>query len=153
MGSRQDDLSVFQSPLHLALNLVFSRTWELGKEVVISSLRKTESLKDSVICSRSHKTVVLRQGTGSSWISFPRQGSYPVHFCTCPRVLTTMTGPTPCPAPPRCGPCILTCPPRPQVRGHLPGGEGAEPVGVPAQRAHLLPGLPGHPARGAVAGI
>ena len=41
----------------------------------------------------------------------------------------------------------------PQVRGHLPGGEGAEPAGVPAQRAHLLPGMPGHPAWGAAAGL
>lgn len=51
------------------------------------------------------------------------------------------------------GPCILTCPPRPQVRGHLPGGEGAEPAGLPAQRAHLLPGVQGHPARRAAPGL
>lgn len=32
--------------------------------------------------------------------------------------------------------------PRPQVRDHLPGGEGAEPDGLPAQREDLLPRLP-----------
>lgn len=51
------------------------------------------------------------------------------------------------------GLCVLTCPPHPQVRGHLPGGEGAEPAGLPAQRAHLLPSVPGHPARGTAPGL
>lgn len=32
--------------------------------------------------------------------------------------------------------------PRPQVRDHLPGGEGAESDGLPAQREDLLPCLP-----------
>lgn len=35
--------------------------------------QETEILRDSEVCLKSHKTV--RQGTGSSWCSFPQQGS------------------------------------------------------------------------------
>lgn len=95
----------------------------------------------------------------SSWHSFPRKGSCPVDFCLSAHVgglLTTVTAQYHAQrqqALTRRGSCVLTCPPHPQVRGHLQGGEGAEPAGVSAQRAHLLPGMPGHPARGVAAGL
>lgn len=122
-SSKGEEWTSCQLPFYLLLNLNFPITYE-GDRV---SLPFSDNSRDHIGITHSSDE---RTGTGSSW-----------YFCPMPSTSWS-------------SPCILTCPHlAPQVRGHLPGGAGAEPLGLPAQRAHLLPGVPGHPAWGAPAGL